>query len=170
MSFEAYNIIQVGLIIIIRISMEQVNYPMTEEMKALMELSLAFGVLKFANYSTITNFNLALNPLVTTRQYYEEMGKCHLIWQKLFFLLSRDREFIYKLFGPLRKKDEMINHYLSIYEKTEGRKRKDGIVFSRTDYYNDCEGIPKMTEYNLMSLGMQSNQEMFQEARKTLDY
>lgn len=56
-----------------------------------------------------------------------------------------------------------------IYKKSLANPKKDGIAFSRGDYYNDLQGNPKMTEYNLFSIGMQSNQEKFQDAKKMLD-
>lgn len=63
----------------------------------------------------------------------------------------------------------MVQHFIDIYDKTEGIEKPDGITFTRCDYYDDLDDNPKMTEYNLFSLGMQSNQEMFQEAKKFSD-
>lgn len=60
----------------------------------------------------------------------------------------------------------MVQHFIDIYDKTEGSNKHDGITFTRCDYYNDLTDNPKMTEYNLFSIGMQSNQEMFQEAKR----
>lgn len=74
-----------------------------------------------------------------------------------------------KIFKPLREKDEMVKRLMHIYEKTTERI-KDGLNFSRCDYYNNLEEEPKLTEYNLMSIGMQSHQEMFQEAKRLSDY
>jgi len=40
---------------------------MKEEMKELLELSQTFGVLKFNSHKDISNFNLAYEPLLTTK-------------------------------------------------------------------------------------------------------
>jgi hypothetical protein len=64
----------------------------------------------------------------------------------------------------------MVGHLLAILKKKLKRPQKDGIVYVRCDYYNDLKGIPKLTEYNLMSVGMQSNIEQFQQAKIYSDY
>ena len=152
----------ISLLILFRIHMQEEKVPMTGEMQDLLEFSEALGVLKFVNGKTIENFKLAFEPMITTSKYYETLGKYQLIWNKLFFRISQDRTFITNLLEPLREKDQMIKHFLDIYDRTEGRGKTDGLAFTRCDYYNDLAGNPKLTEYNLFSLGMQSNQEMFQ--------
>jgi len=66
--------------------------------------------------------------------------------------------------------DAFVKRLFRIFKKSLIKPKRDGIAFSRGDYYNDMNGDPKMTEYNLYSIGMQSNQEQFQEAKKLLDY
>jgi len=55
----------------------------------------------------------------------------------------------------------MVEKMLNIL-KNKTNKNKDGICFTRIDYYNDQLGEPKLTEYNLYSVGMQSNMEQYQ--------
>jgi hypothetical protein len=55
----------------------------------------------------------------------------------------------------------MVEKMFNIFNK-KSNKTKDGICFTRIDYYNDQDGQPKLTEYNLFSVGMQSNMEQYQ--------
>lgn len=64
----------------------------------------------------------------------------------------------------------MVRRLLNIYIKSINTNKKDGIAFTRCDYYNDLDGLPKLTEYNIMSVGMQSHQEKYQDAKKHTDY
>jgi hypothetical protein len=64
----------------------------------------------------------------------------------------------------------MIRRLLHIFKKKGGKADQRGITFARSDYYRDLSGEPKVTEYNLMSVGMQSNMEQFQEAKRLSDY
>jgi hypothetical protein len=118
-------------------------------MQDLLEFSEAMGVLRFVNNKTIENFKVAFEPMITTSKYYETLGKYQLIRNKLFFRISQDRTFITNLLEPLREKDQMIKHFLGIYDRTEGRGKTDGLAFTRRDRYNDLVGGPKLTEYNL---------------------
>lgn len=74
-------------------------------MRELLEYSETLGVLKFLNYQHISTFNLAFRPYETTKKYHENLGVYQLLWQKLFVAISDDREFVTKLFEPLRKRD-----------------------------------------------------------------
>ena len=56
----------------------------------------------------------------------------------------------------------MIKHFFAIYKKLKEIKKNDGIVFTRCDYYFNLQNEPKLTEYNIMSVGMQSHMENFQ--------
>lgn len=42
-------------------------------------------------------------------------------------------------------------------------------MFDRIDYYIDEKGKPKLTEFNLLAVGMQSNMEKFQEAKSLIE-
>ena len=55
-----------------------------------------------------------------------------------------------------------MRRLLKIFKRASETPKKDGIAFSRVDYYNNLEDNPKLTEYNLYSIGMQSNQEQYQ--------
>lgn len=45
----------------------------------------------------------------------------------------------------------------------------NGVCLDRIDYYNDEEGQPKLTEYNLQCVGMMSHMERFQDAKSLTD-
>jgi signal transduction histidine kinase len=103
-------------------------------------MSQALGVLKFVSHKEITNFNIGFNPFVSTREYYERLGRHNQIWNKLVFNVSKDSSFVSQLFEPLIDKDLMVKHLFKIYQKAIKYSKQDGIVFTRNDYYNDIKG------------------------------
>jgi glutathionylspermidine synthase len=48
----------------------------------------------------------------------------------------------------------MIRGLLSILKKKAPVSQSDGILLDRIDYFNDEKGQPKLTEYNLIAVGL----------------
>lgn len=74
-------------------------------MQNLSDLSQSLGVLKHVGNFNFSNFKLAYNPFVSTKEFYEYLGNISQLWQKLLFKVSKDRQFIEKLLLPLREED-----------------------------------------------------------------
>jgi hypothetical protein len=62
-----------------------------------------------------------------------------------------------RVFSRIAGRDEMVKRYFIIFKKLRERAKNEGIAFSRCDYYYNLNNEPKLTEYNLMSVGMQSH-------------
>ena len=106
-------------------------------MRELLEWTQTFGMLHFKSHKEITNYNISFEPFYSTRDYYDLLTKRQKIWHQLFHKVSKDHKFIINLFEPLQDQDETIRRLLKIYKKSVENEKKDGITFSRIDYYNN---------------------------------
>jgi glutathionylspermidine synthase len=114
----------------------------------------ALGAMKWVSSGKYSSFKVAYYPFTSTKEYFDDLGDLHTVWHKVLLKVADDHEFLKQLFTPLAEGDEMIRGLLSIMKKKAPVSRSDGILLDRMDYFNDETGQPKITEYNLIAVGL----------------
>lgn len=64
--------------------------PSPEQLKNLMELSLALGVSRKVTGDTLAPVKLAFHPFSTSKAVYTQLESISQVWQKLIFRASRN--------------------------------------------------------------------------------
>lgn len=104
---------------------------------------------------------MTVKPFESSARFYDHTTLISNLWQKYCYLVSKDVEFITELYKPLQKDDEWIDFLFSIFQASK-HVNKDSITYVRSDYF-ECadEGEPKLTEYNLMVVGLSYTSRQF---------
>jgi succinyl-CoA synthetase beta subunit len=97
------------------------------------------------------------------------MALLHEAWHRVLLKVAQDKQFLINLFEGIANTDELLKGVLEIVKKREENALMEGVCLNRIDYYNNEEGEPKLTEYNLQCVGMMSNMERFQDAKRLLE-
>jgi len=84
----------------------------------------------------LSHMPVSLYPYEITETTYSKLRKAHQIWVKLLMRVSKDKDFVNRVFERTAKSDPFVGKFLELYNKYVD-KEDYGVTCIRIDYMGD---------------------------------